>query len=168
MPSVVDTNVLIVANRRAEQADLSCEETCIHRLKEIEERGVLLIDDRLLILIEYMHHANFSGQPGAGDKFFKWAWSVQADERFCQRVSITPSDTEQQNFVEFPQDSRLSTFDHSDRKFVAVALKSSANAEIFSAVDSDWEDHADVLNEIGVHLCLICSRYIEDGDRRWR
>lgn len=163
IPSVVDTNVLIVANRRSEQADFDCEEACIDALKEIEQHGFLLIDNKLLILGEYMNHASFSGQPGAGDKFFKWAWSVQADERFCRRISISPTEADRQNFVEFPDDPLLERFDRSDRKFVAVALASGNEPQILNAVDSDWAHYFDALSEKGLRVEFLCPQHVKPG-----
>ena len=74
--SVVDTNVPIVANGKSDQADPNCVIACIDALFEIHDQGMIILDDARLILQEYMRHLSLAGQPGAGDYFMKWVWSV--------------------------------------------------------------------------------------------
>ena len=157
---VVDTNVPVVANGRSEQADPDCVITCIDALTEIRERGIVILDVTLLILQEYMGNLSMSGQPGPGDLFMKWLWSVQADERHCKQVPITPSKTDPTSFDEFPQDVRLMAFDRSDRKFVAVALSSSSMPDVLNAVDSDWAEHFVALSEAGIKLKFLCPQHV--------
>src|SRR5690606_5537788 len=121
---VIDTNVPVVANARNEHSDPGCILECINILENIREHEIIILDDTLLILHEYMAHLNMSGQPGAGDLFMKWLWSVQANEDHCKLVRITPDKDDQANFAEFPKSIKLKNFDPSDRKFVAVALAS--------------------------------------------
>ena len=157
---VIDTNVPIVANDKSEQADASCVITCIDVLTEIYRQGIVLLDDGLLILQEYMRHLSMSGQPAAGDYFMKWLWNVQGDNRYCIQVHITPSETDVNNFVEFPHDARLITFDYSDRKFVAVALASLFMPMVLNAVDADWSEHFTALSEAGVNIRFLCPQHV--------
>ena len=60
-----------------------------------------------------------------------------------------------EEFEDFPKDQALETFDRSDRKFVALALK--VNAVIANAVDSDWLEHRGALLKNGVRIRFICS-----------
>ena len=126
---VVDTNVPVVANGRTKQADPDCVIACIEALTEIRDQGVIMLDDALLILKEYMGNLSMSGQPGPGDFFMKWVWTIQAHPNHCQQVTITPRTDDPTNFVEFPLDTGLAGFDRSDRKFVAVALASGSTPE---------------------------------------
>jgi len=157
---VVDTNVPVVANARSAQTDPDCILSCIGILREIRERGIFVLDDAMRILDEYRRNLSLSGQPGAGDFFMKWVWTVQADPRHCQRVSITPRADDPSTFVEFPNDTDLANFDPSDRKFVAVALASGSAPEILNAVDSDWANHFDSLTRNGVRLRFLCPQHV--------
>ena len=101
---VMDTNVPIVANGKAEQAGPHCILTCIKRLHHILEECRLLLDDRNQIFGEYQKHLKRSGQPGPGDAFFKWLWQNQANPEYCRKIAITPH--EDRGFEEFPDDPR--------------------------------------------------------------
>lgn len=157
---VVDSNVPIVANGNSNQADADCVIACICALADIKARGIVILDDTMLILKEYMKNLNMSGQPGSGDLFMKWIWNVQADESHCCQVHITPCADDETNFHEFPGDIRLTTFDRSDRKFVAVALCSKNNPVILNAVDPDWAEHFVALSEAGIKLKFLCPQHV--------
>ena len=153
---VLDTNVAVVANGIAEQADWACKSTCTIKLLQITgtEEHLLLLDDRYLILSEYQKELSFSGQPGPGDAFFKWLWERQADEQSCRIVPVTLHET--RGFEEFPDDPDLSAFDMDDRKFVAVALASGRNPKVFNASDTDWWHHREALQEHGIDVVFLC------------
>jgi len=161
---IVDTNVPIVANAHSAQADPACVLTCIRALLAIQAQSIVLLDEGMLILTEYMRNLCMSGQPGAGDFFMKWVWSVQADPRHCKRIPITPLPNDSTNFAEFPNDADLAHFDRSDRKFVAVALASNSAPEILNAVDSDWADFAAPLARYGLHLHFLCPQHVPPPD----
>ncbi len=159
---VVDTNVAVVASGRSVQAGLGCISACIDALEEIVNNGVLIVDDGGRILREYMDHLSLSGQPGPGDAFLKWVWSVQATERVI-KTEITPQGLDDDDFSEFPSDPALETFDRSDRKYVAVALSSKQNPEVLNAVDSDWWILREALKKHGIRLVFLCpEQFSED------
>src|ERR1700730_3718326 len=109
---VVDTNVPVVASGRS-HADPACVIACINALEEVRsEQGVIVLDDAMHILSEYMKNLNMDGEPGVGDAFMKWVWSIQADESRCERVSLTIIGND---FAEFPDDPDLADFDRADR-----------------------------------------------------
>ncbi len=153
MSVVIDTNVLVVGNRRHPAASLACIQACTQRL-EMARKGVTLIDDGLRILDEYRQHCSFSGQPGLGDAFFKWLWNNQANDDVCARVAITPH--EERGFVEFPDAEELAGFDASDRKFVAVAPGSGTQPPVLNASDTDWWQHRSALEQHGVRIEFLC------------
>lgn len=157
---VIDTNVPVVANAKSEQADPECVIACIDALFGIRENGIIILDDARLILQEYMHNLSMSGQPGAGDSFMKWVWDMQANEKHCKRVHITPGESDPTDFAEFPKDDRLQNFDPSDRKFVTVALTSGDHPEILNAVDSDWANHFDALTQAGLRIRFVCPQHV--------
>jgi hypothetical protein len=158
---VVDTNVPVVANGKSDQAKERCVLACIAALEQVHD-GTLVLDDRQLILKEYMRKLRMSGQPGPGDAFLKWAWSVQATPK-CERVAITPAGN---SFREFPDDPELAGFHDDDRKFVAVALGSSANPEVLNAVDADWWRFREALKRNGVRVRFLCPEQWRPGPKK--
>jgi hypothetical protein len=157
---VVDTNVPVVANGRNEQADPDCVIACIDSLANVREHGVVVLDGGMQILYEYMRNISMSGQPGPGDLFMKWVWTVQADVSRCERVQLTLREGNSGDFAEFPDDADLIHFDRSDRKFVAVALKSANKPEVLNAVDSDWSIHHAALERAGVSITFLCPQHV--------
>ena len=159
---VVDTNVAKVANGREEspQASPNCVNMCINRLEGIirgEEK--LVLDNRWIILGEYMRNLHSSGEPGAGDRFLRWVL-VNKDDR-CDLVPITPVDGSESEFEEFPDDPALHCFHKKDRKFIAVACAHLERLSILQAVDSKWWRLRDTLRENGVTVEFLCKDDIQ-------
>lgn len=157
---VVDTNVPIVANGRSAHVDPECVIACIDQLAVIRDRGTIVLDDCMLILSEYMNNLNLSGQPGAGDLFMKWVWTVQADTTRCQQMRLTQSDSHPCGFLEAPDDPELASFDRSDTKFVAVASAYGRPVEIVNAVDRDWAQHHAALARHGISVTFLCPQHV--------
>lgn len=158
---VIDTNVLIVANEKAEHASLDCLAHCISALEEARQQ-IVVIDDGFRIFKEYQHQVSPSGQPGVGDAFLLWLLQNWANPAHCETVTLTPND--QNSFEEFPDDPELAAFDPSDHKFVAVANASISTPEILNAVDSDWWHFRHVLARNGVVIRFICP----DQEAKWQ
>jgi len=154
MYQIVDTNVLLVASKKAPQASENCELVCEKYLQNLMHTGVLVIDGQWLIIKEYMNKNSQSGQPSAGDKFLKWVLLNHTNTDRCEKVAITQ--IAENNFAEFPKSPSLEKFDPSDRKFVAVALTHHAKPAIANAVDSDWHNHKQALVQHGVKLNFLC------------
>lgn len=158
---VVDTNVPVVANGRSEQADFDCVLACIDKLEEITNGGVVVLDDGMRILREYMDNLSMKGQPGPGDGFMKWVWQHQAVAERCEQVTIQPTPKDDHDFEEFPRDPALSDFDRADRKFVAVALASRRAPTVLNAVDLGWWTHLDALRAHGVRVEFLCPQCMQ-------
>ena len=159
MAVIVDTNVVVVANGRSEQASSDCVETCGERLEEImcgEEK--LVLDNRWIILREYMQNLQSNGAD-VGNRFLGWIL-VNRDER-CDLVPITPVNGSENEFEEFPPDPTLRDFDPDDRKFIAVAVAHSEKPPILQAVDSKWLNFRDALSRNGVMVEFICEDDIQ-------
>ena len=120
----------IVANGRAPQADLDCISACVESLEEIVKNGMIVLDTGRRILSEYQRYLTPTGQPGLGDAFMQWVWENQAVDDRCEQVCITAKSGPTEDYNEFPVDSRLQSFDPSDRKYVAVALTTLRRTEI--------------------------------------
>ena len=156
MTFVVDTNVAIVANGHADQADNQCFEDCVRRLESLIAKETIAIDDKNRILGEYGNHLDFAGQPGVGDMFFRYVFDNQYWDDRIRRVMITPSADERRSFEELPEN----TFDPSDRKFLAVAVV--AKATVLNATDNDWNEHPKLMSELGVKVEQLCPQHIHE------
>lgn len=162
---VIDTNVGRVANGQDQspQASPNCVNSCINRLEGIAHgKEKLVLDNKWIILREYMRNLRSSGEPGAGDRFLRWVLKYKDDH--CDLVSITPIDGLENEFKEYPDDPALENFDPDDRKFIAVALAHPEKPAILQATDSQWWDFRVALRENGVTVEFIC----EDDIRRLR
>ena len=160
MVVIVDTNVAVVANGRSSQASPNCVDTCINRLEGIirgEEK--LVLDDRWIILSEYIRNLRSSGEPGAGDRFLLWL--LRNKDTQCDLVPITPIDGSENEFEEFPDDPALNDFDPADRKFIAVACAHLERPPILQAVDSQWLDFRNAFRRNGVTVEFICEDDIQ-------
>lgn len=157
---VIDTNVGVVANSRHPEASIECIESCITALEDARRR-VVLVDDGLRIFSEYRRHFSGTGQPGAGDAFFKWLWDNQGNRKFCHQITITAVAGTDDDFEEFPRDPDLIGFDRSDRKFVAVALANGNSPAILNASDRDWRLFYRPLANNGVRVTFLCPELME-------
>lgn len=154
--TVVDTNVLVVANGRDGVPSIACQLAAIETLSTIKARGRVGLDELGEIIDEYRRYCRGSGQPGVGDEFFRWVF----DHRYtdCEVVSINSHDD--RVYEEFPAVADLGTFDRADRKFIAVALACSPKAEVVNAVDGGYELHAAPLRRIGIHVREVCPEHV--------
>ncbi len=155
MRAIIDTNVLIAANGRdCPQVTPQCRLNSSQYLRNFQVQGIIVIDNRWLILNEYKHKVNQTGQPGIGDAFLKWVLTNQANFKRCEQIVINP--LKDSSFVEFPDDPELEKFDQSDRKFVAVALATPDRPPILNAVDSDWLEFYEPLVKNGIKIQFLC------------
>jgi hypothetical protein len=161
MTVVVDTNVAIVADRRAPQASRACVLTCTGELQALLRGGQLALDDQWLILKEYQRNLRPAGQPGVGRAFLEWVLTNRQNLSRCVLVPITVRAHRPMDFESFPDDARLSGFDPEDRKFVAVALAHPRRPPILQAVDSEWWKFRSILAGHGVEVRFLCPRDIQ-------
>ncbi|MEZ6101661.1 MAG: hypothetical protein R3E01_22225 [Pirellulaceae bacterium] len=160
---VLDTNVPITANRASVLAsvrieELYCIKSCVEAIESVVKNGGLVMDDGDDIYAEYRTHLSFKGQPGVGDRFFKWVHDHRWTFPAADRVKIHRSGT---SYDEFPQHRELETFDDSDRKFVAVANGHHQKPPILQATDSKWWGWKDALAEVGIDVIFLCQDAIE-------
>jgi hypothetical protein len=157
MMAVVDTNVLMVANKKNKAASAECIQVCADQLFEIVGSGKVVLDDEWRILHEYGKHLNPSGQPGFGDFFYKWVLTNRKNPLRCELVKITLLPADIENFLEFPMDKRFEDFDPSDRKFIAVSMAHSWHPPVLQALDSEWWQFKNELDENGVNVVFLCE-----------
>ena len=149
---VVDCNVAVVANGRDTHANRDCQLACISKLERVVKQHRVVLDTGGLIFEEYQGCLNFSGGPGTGDMFFKHLFNHQYNPKRVSQVKITPSGADR-GFTELPPNH----LDLDDRKFLAVAVV--AQAPILNATDSDWNEHAGLLDSLGVTVVQLCPDY---------
>jgi len=155
---VIETNVIAVVNQHADHIDQDCMLACIDALQIARQKRKIVIDSGSLFFEEYFRYASRSGQPRLGDLFVKWLWDNQANDRCCERVNITPSDNDPDNFEEFPDDPDLQGFHRDDRKFVAVAVASRRKPNILNAVDTDWWYFREQLKRHNISIKFLCPQ----------
>lgn len=159
---VVDTNVPITANLDKVDdlpGDLDeCVRACIIAIRQVMINGGLVLDADNEIFKEYIKNLSLSGQPGPGDAFIEWVHNRSYDFPDVERVEITKNGD---SYHEFPDHDGLAKFDHSDRKFVAVANAHPEKPPILQATDSKWWGWKDALAEVDIHVDFVCRDYIE-------
>lgn len=161
---VLDTNVAVVANGKSEQAGQSCVAMCLKELIAIRAHSHVLLDDKGLILQEYLKQQPHGFPQGPGDAFLVWVYDNQANPSHVRPIPVTPLVDDPRGFAEFPDDVALSSFDPADRKFVAVALASGENPPILNATDSDWMIHRVALERNNVHVAFLCPQLMKDRE----
>ncbi len=160
-PVVVDTNVLLAADGRADYSR-DCASNCEKKLKQIEKRHMVVLDLGREILREYGRKVPHTKQPGSGYNFWKWLINNMANPDHCARVELTAHAAK--GYVEFPDHDGLKNFDPSDRKFVAVAAAHPEKPEIIQATDTKWWGWKDALAECGIRVSFPCE---DELKRKW-
>lgn len=152
--AVVDTNVLVAANGRDTHVDISCQIRCADELERIAREEVVCIDDQWLIIGEYRKRVAHRGQPGPGTVFFKTVCKTMGDPNRVCSVPIVPRDEEGRDFADpvLPPHNLKK-----DAKFLAVAVN--ADATIVNAADSDWAEHRELTDGLGVRVRQLCPEY---------
>lgn len=158
-PIVMDSNVAFVGNGATEQAGVECVIACVDRMEQIMTQERLLLDSEGRIFEEYPKP---TGQYGAGDAFFVWAWRNQRNRDVCRLVQIELHD--ERSFADFPDDEELAGFDRDDRKFVGVAIASGESPPILNASDTDWWNHRQALFRHGVAVEFVCPELMSPLD----
>ena len=164
---VVDTNVPIVANGRADPRDarlpsLNCRLNAVTFLQQLLNSGRVLIDLAGEIQTEYRSHLNPKGQPGVGDRFYQEV--LHSNPTTTERIDLPK--LENGEYADLPQPIVDAGFDRSDRKFAALAHKE--RVPVANATDSDWLIHQKVLEANGIRLKFLCGTqpkgWFEDAD----
>ena len=151
-PVVVDENVLWVADGRDNSANSACVDAALDRLALVKAEEQLIIDSRDLILDQYAAAVDHVPPYKPAREFLLWLYENRGGERVFE-VDVQPTDDD--SFVEFPDDDPLANFDHDDRKWVAVAIASGLNPPIVSATDSDYVEFETALKR-HVRLEILC------------
>jgi hypothetical protein len=154
MDLVIDTNVILVANSLHDDVSDECISRCVNRLREIMSSGRVVIDDRHLVISEYMNKLNVKSGKLPGDVFVKWLLRNLRNENYV--VQVTINETGESLFAEFANKQLERRFDPPDRKFVAVAMAHRDRSEILQAADCKWLDWWRDLEDDGVVVHFMC------------
>ena len=154
--SVVDTNVILVANGRHEGASPECVIACVEGLNDLMKSGVLVIDDGFRILLEYLNKTSPREAKGVGDVFVQWALRHCGQANRVQQVALTEQGPDK--YAEFPDPALQARFDKSDRMFAAVAHAHSGSPTIWQATDCKWLDWWPALKACGVDVKFLCEK----------
>ena len=157
--TVVDTNVVLVANGQHDGVSKECVATCARRLQTIMQEGKLALDDRYHILSEYLKKTTPKKGSRPGDMFVKWAVNSKANATKIDRVALL--EHSERGFESFPDHPELRAFDPPDRVFVAVACAHGASPPILQAADSKWLGWDAALKARGVTVDFLCQADIK-------
>lgn len=154
--TVVDTNVVLVANGQHADVSPECVSACVLALQRVMRSGKLVLDDGFRILLEYQNKTQPKTGNRPGDAFVKWALRSRSNASLVMEVPLVEHD--ERGFESFPDDAELVNFDAPDRKFVAVsAAHPDQPPPIAQAADSKWLDWAPALQRHGVQVEFLCS-----------
>jgi hypothetical protein len=163
---IIDTNVILVANRQHADVSDACVVACAKHLQDVMANGVVAIDDAYRILKEYQHKTLPHAGKRPGDAFVKWLLRNIANPRRCTQVALVAH--AERDFESFPEDARLASFDPPDRKFVAVSAAHADKPPIAQAADSKWLGWAAALRDHGIEVEFLCPadiRSFEDAKK---
>lgn len=149
MHFAIDENVLVVANGRETHASLMCQLACVDFLLECKRDRSLLLDTAGAVLALYASKCNWSGEPGTGDEFFRWAFD---NSHGLELVDLARDDSGR--YVDVPEG--LEDFDRDDHIWLALVLKTSVEAQIVNAVDSDYLENLSKLEAALVDVLELC------------
>lgn len=151
---VIDTNVLLVANRQHADVSPDCVAECVRRLQTIQQSGIAVIDDDYRILGEYQRKTSLNPPKGVGDVFLKWLLRQAGNPMRVEQVPLT--ETAENCFAEFPVPRLEASFDAPDRKFAAVAHAHPGKPPIWQAADCKWLDWWSALQANGIRVEFMC------------
>ena len=158
---VVDTNVTTTANGKNPGAPASCVVASAQALKAVMDGGHVYIDDNRRIINEYMRNLSARGQPGPGDAFLKWLLTHEWGGIRVTHVRITEKDNDPEDFHELPAPRDGTSYDRSDRKFLAVAAAHPEHPPVLQSFDSKWWGWRAALAEVGVRIYFLCPEAIQ-------
>jgi hypothetical protein len=156
MKYVIDTNVAVVANGNPEIGSgqlpsLKCRLASVNFLIEAVKNGKVFLDLNGDIVREYATYLNPIGAPGVGDQFYREVINSHPDRII--RIELVRLNNGE--YADCPQILIESDFDPSDRKFAALAAKTSAT--VVNSVDSDWINHAEQLQAANIPINNLCG-----------
>jgi hypothetical protein len=161
--AVIDTNVLLVANGKHADVSPECVMECVNRLLAVQKNGITVVDDGYRILSEYQNKTHPNQPKGPGDVFLKWLLRNTGNVAHVEQVSLTETNADE--FAEFPDPALQASFDAPDRKVAAVAHAHPDKPPVWQAADCKWVDWWPALEAKGVRVEFLCR---DDACRFYR
>jgi hypothetical protein len=142
---------LVAANQRDTHASIECGATCAKLLLEIQRDHLLLEDTADQVWSEYRRYNKPVGQPGVGDRFFRWYMLNRYSEGSVVRVDVGSNASEVSANIPLA----LQTFDPSDHKWIALFILGPGDV-IYNAMDSDYVESAAELTREEISVVELC------------
>lgn len=156
LPFLMDTNVGVVANGGHAGASPACVQRTIARLQQFMAGEILVLDEGWEIIKEYERNLTPKAGARAGHQFLRWVYNNRSNPDRCHWVTLPR--TPEGQYEAYPhQDPALTTFNQSDRVFIAAQLTHPQHPTIVNATDSDWEEYQIPLARHGVVVEELCS-----------
>lgn len=150
---IIDTNVVVVANRQNPDVRENCIDACRKFLSTAHSDCVVLIDNDDEIKKEYLAGIDLKKSHELGARFVFHLLQNQYNEKHFRRIKLFKDDGN--NYIVFPGIPALINFDQSDRKFAALALKE--QTPVTNATDSDWAHFRAPLADNGIEVNFLCG-----------
>ena len=166
MKVIIDTNVIYLSREPIDDLPddmVRCAEKCNRYLTEFlnNPNPKIVLDSTMAIYNEYKKAYESVKQT-----------SQNVATRFCQWLfyyirNIDPQDfidlplDKRGQYVDFPKDKRLETFDLMDRKFVALANKHPERPFIIEGSDCKWWGFREVFKDLGINVFFVDEEYVK-------
>lgn len=146
---IIDTNVLVVANGQNDHVSQDCSDACVEFVAQVCRDKHVILDADDEVRKEYAGVLKTARPYGIGAMLL---FQI-LQQRRVKLVEIIRS--VEGNYVDFPIDPALASFDRSDRKFAALGKKT--RVPVTNAADSDWKKFERPLRLHGIHVIQLCK-----------
>lgn len=164
MVAIIDTNVIYKAGTpisKLDGDDLDCADKCSCFLEKFvnDHTNTLVLDKGRRIFKEYISaYDKISREcPSVATVFLRTVFGHKPKFGVDNSTEITPDGD---SFCEYPSDARLTDFDRSDKKFIALANAHASHPQIVEGADSKWWGIKNVLAEYGISVYFVDEVYI--------
>lgn len=157
---VIDTNVWVMVDKDLNDVNTPSELDCIEQCRDWLDAFIscqssrLILDDSYLILTEYRKDIK---RKGIGEDYLN---RLEAQPR--NRLIEVTIEFDDKGLPKVPDVLYQCDFDLSDRKFVAVALAHNPRPTIVNAVDSDWCEKQDAVQQCGLIVHECCPNCVQE------
>lgn len=161
MKCILDTNVPVKASYAVTEykdEELELIDACIKFIHDFINcaESKLVLDLDWEILNEYKRNIKTTAM---GNEFLKWVDAYIGRADFSK--DIIKLEKKGNDYLAFPENSELDSFDFADRKFVALAMSHDEKPDIIQAADGKWLEYVEKLKEYGIHIKFLNQDYAE-------
>ena len=142
--------------------ELNCAKKCNQFLASFlgDSTAQIVLDRGMAIFKEYKkaYELQKKFSPNIATQFFRWLFKYM---NTIPDVDFVELPLKNEEYVDFPNDNRLSKFDLADRKFIALANKHPDHPSIIEASDCKWWGFKEVFVELGINVVFIDENYVK-------